>query len=134
MGMSRRLLSRRNGTCSAFSYLDSNAILRSLRASVWQGWYCCPSCRRFVSPKHRTEPEVNKPRFKLFSRLPILFVILGIVSSCKQGSTLTVSSTSMVPTVKPGDRLIWAPLYLGKGRLRRYDIVLFEPPFDRNVN
>lgn len=67
--------------------------------------------------------------------LGVLCVVAAVFAvSCGRTNTLfEVKSSSMVPTLKPGDQLKWEPLGDGHPAIQRFEIVLFHPPFETNA-
>lgn len=69
------------------------------------------------------------------SFLGALCVIAAVFAvSCGRTNTLfEVKSSSMVPTLKPGDQLKWEQSGIGHPAIQRFEIVLFHPPFETNA-
>jgi len=94
--------------------------------------------------RRRSFTETVEGRQRFLSRAGfflVLFLVFEVVSGSFL-STFSVGSTSMSPSIAPGDRLLASPLLLGPGtvfgrlpvlsRPARGDLVLVRPPFSRD--
>ena len=64
--------------------------------------------------------------------LALLVMVSGCGSRLADSNRIEVKSTSMVPTLQPGDRLEWVPVRTDTS-LKRYQIVVFIPPFNKDA-
>lgn len=94
-----------------------------------------------IISRRRSFAETVEGRRRLLGRLKI-FLIVFLAFELLTGffmAALSVSSTSMAPTIQPGDRLLATPAAFGPATLfgklpglakpRRGDLVLVDPPF-----